>query len=419
MPHVNIKWTAEEFKFAKKCMEESESIHEALIKVQARYPHRTYAMLKMKFQTEGLSYGSMLKKPIKPPTSDDIYHQLKKKDRIAELQDELALLRTAVKDTKAIEALIHGVGKHDFTKLPAWLQPKIQRNLTGIPFLFLSDIHYGEVVDPSQISFINSYNREIAKKRIEYTFKTAIELTMDRFSKAVFDGCVVALDGDLISGNIHEELAETNDGPVLQSVIEIAELLIQGISLMADKFNKVFVPCIVGNHGRIWKKMRAKNRAIDSYEWVVYQTIARHFKNDPRVNVVIPNSADLQFAVYGVNFCMTHGDQFHGGTGIAGLFSPIMLGMARKQMRQQAAKQPFDVLLMGHWHQLVMTEKLIINGSIKGADEYSYQLNVPLEDPKQALFIVHPDYGITYRCPILCNGYEKKQVHKPLDIFKR
>lgn len=408
MSRTTLVWTTDEFEFAKQCMKSSETIHDAMQKLKAKYPLRTYSMVYRKFQNEAISYGDLLDRKSKE-SPELIVSQMKRKDKIDELESELAVLRTAVKDTKAIEELIHGTGKHDFTKLPKWLQPKRQRNLTGIPFLFLSDIHYGEVVDPSQINYINTYNREIAKARIEFTFKTAVELLIDRFNKPVYDGIVVALDGDMISGNIHEELAETNDGPVLQSTVEIAELLIQGIELLANKFGRVFVPCIVGNHGRIWKKMRAKNRAMDSYEWIVYHIVYKHFKDDDRVNVVIPNGPDVQYSVYGVNFLQTHGDQFRGGTGIAGLFSPIMLGMARKQGRQQSVKMPFDVMVIGHWHQYIHTDKLIINGSIKGMDEYAYGLNVPAEDPKQALFIVHPDRGITFRVPVICNGYEKKK----------
>jgi hypothetical protein len=147
---------------------------------------------------------------------------------------------------------------------------------------------------------------------------------------------------------------------------------------------------------------------MDNFEWIVYNYIAKHFKGDDRVNVVIPNGPDVQYAIYDVKFLMTHGDQFRGGTGIAGLFSPIMLGMARKQMRQQGVKMPFDILVMGHWHQYIHTEKLIINGSVKGYDEYAFSLNVPAEEPRQALFVVHPEHGITYRVPVICNGYEKR-----------
>lgn len=416
MARTTVLWTKEEFDFCKECMKSSSTVHEAMEKIQARYPHRNYVMVRRKFQHEAVSYGDLLIKESRM-SPDEIYHKIKKKDRIEELQSEIAVLRTAVKDTKAIEELIHGVAGHDFTKIPRWLQPKKQRNLTGIPFLFLSDIHHGEVVNPAQINGINTFNRAVSRARIEYTFKTAVELTVDRFNRPVFDGCVIALGGDLISGNIHEELAETNDGPVLESVIEIAELLIQGITLMADKFKRVFIPCVVGNHGRLWKKPRAKNRAIDNFEWIVYQTIAKHFYKDDRVTVLISPSADCRFNVYGVRMLLSHGDQFRGGTGIAGLFSPIMLGLARKQMRQQAIEAPFDTMLIGHFHQLIQTDRLIVNGSVKGADEYSFSLNVPLEPPKQALFIVHPDHGITYRCPVICDGYEKDRKAFDLAMF--
>ena len=399
-------WTNEEFTHLKECVKSSETLLDATKKHKEKYPFRTYTMCQNKFKHEGFHYGDMLMKPA--PSVDVVHEEIKKKDRVRELENELAVLRTAVKDTRAIEELIHGVGGHDFTKLPSWLQPKRQRNLTGMPVLFLSDIHHGEVVDPSQINYINTFNREISKRRMEFTFKTAVELLLERFSKPLFDGIVCVLDGDIVSGNIHEELSETNDGPILLSVVEITEILIQGISMLADRFGRVFVPCVVGNHGRLWKKPRAKNRAMDNFEWIVYNYIAKHFKDDDRVNVVIPNGPDVQYPIYDVKFLQTHGDQFRGGTGIAGLFSPIMLGMARKQSRQQSVKMPFDVMLIGHWHQLIMTEKLIINGSVKGMDEYAYQLNVPAEEPRQALFVVHPDHGITYRIPVICNGYEKK-----------
>jgi hypothetical protein len=401
----HVYWSKEEMDFAKKCVSSSNSLLEATEKHKKKFPNRTYTMMQNKFKHDGIHYGDLLQKP----SPQQLYDTMKKKDKLVELENELAVLRTAVKDTKGIEELIHGMAGHNFTKIPKWLQPKRQRNLTGIPFLFLSDIHFGEVVDPSQINYINTFNREIGKKRMEFTFKTTVELLLDRFHKPLFDGIVCALDGDMVSGNIHEELSETNDGPILQSVIELTEILIKGITLLADKFDRVFVPCIVGNHGRLWKKPRMKNRAMDNYEWVIYNYIYKHFKDDPRVNVIIPNSPDVQYTIYDTRFCLTHGDQFRGGTGIAGLFSPIMLGMARKQSRQQSVRQPFDIMCIGHWHQLIMTEKLIINGSVKGMDEYAYSLNVPAEDPRQALFIVHPDHGITYRVPVMCNGYEKKK----------
>jgi hypothetical protein len=55
---------------------------------------------------------------------------------------------------------------------------------------------------------------------------------------------------------------------------------------------------------------------------------------------------------------------------------------------------------MGHWHQLIQLTRLIVNGSLKGYDEYAYSANFPFEVPQQALWLTHPRYGITYRMPV-------------------
>jgi hypothetical protein len=78
-----------------------------------------------------------------------------------------------------------------------------------------------------------------------------------------------------------------------------------------------------------------------------------------------------------------------------------MLGDARKRKRAMAIDQPFDYLVMGHWHQLMMVKGIIVNGSLKGADEYSFQSNFDFELPQQAMWITHREWGITARWPII------------------
>ena len=47
-------------------------------------------------------------------------------------------------------------------KPPKWTKRKNQQKAKGIPTLFLSDWHWGEVVDPEEINHLNEYNVEIA-----------------------------------------------------------------------------------------------------------------------------------------------------------------------------------------------------------------------------------------------------------------
>jgi len=185
------------------------------------------------------------------------------------------------------------------------------------------------------------------------------------------------------------------------------DLFISGIDKLKAEFGKVFVPCVVGNHGRIHKKPRAKNRVFDNYEWVIYTFLQRHYQNDPNVTIMVPDGADCQFQVYDKTILLTHGDQFRGGSGISGIFTPLMLGMSRKQKRNASVKKPFDIMICGHFHQLIMTPSLIVNGSIKGYDEYAYISNFQYEPPQQAMMVINPIHGITHQMPISCDGYLK------------
>ena len=56
----------------------------------------------------------------------------------------------------------------------------------------------------------------------------------------------------------------------------------------------------------------------------------------------------------------------------------------------------------GHWHQLVQTPSLIINGSLKGVDEYAFINNFSFEQPQQALAVITPERGITIQAPVFC-----------------
>jgi len=341
--------------------------------------------------------------------SDEIKRIIQLEKQVRLLSQRLREANEGILNSQTLLDFVHGTKDVSFEGAPDWLEKKSKNlHVTGIPVLFLSDIHFDEYVDPAQIEYCNKYSRDIAIERIKYTFATAISFCMERMNKPIYEGIVCALGGDLLSGNIHEELAETNEAPILESAVVLTEILIQGLTALADAFGKVFVPCVVGNHGRLHRKPRAKNRIKDNYEWLIYHNIARHFADDPRLTFMIPEGADALFSIYDKTFLLTHGDQFKGGAGISGIFTPLMLGFSRKQKRQQAVGKAFDVMMMGHWHQYIHTDNLIVNGSIKGYDEYAYIMNFGFENPQQSLFICHPTYGITFRMPVICNGYELK-----------
>jgi hypothetical protein len=57
---------------------------------------------------------------------------------------------------------------------------------------------------------------------------------------------------------------------------------------------------------------------------------------------------------------------------------------------------------MGHWHYPLYLPHTIVNGCVKGYDEYArVGLRVPYAPASQMLFLVHPTRGLTMRREIL------------------
>lgn len=329
---------------------------------------------------------------------------------IRKLEKELKEARRESADAAALKEVIGTAkAKLDKTEPPAWMGAKaVKPSSPGIPTLFLSDLHWGEVVFPSQIGGVNEFNLSIAHKRMRYTVDTAIHLLKILDNGMNYPGIVVPLGGDMISGDIHEELAATNALPTMPTVFDLFEQLVGAFGLLADTFGQVFSPCVGGNHGRNTKKIWSKNRNHTSFDWMLYQMLAHHFRADKRIKFYVPDGSDALYRIYNLRFLLTHGDQFRGGDSIIGPLGPLTRGNQKKLARNTAVDMTYDVMMCGHWHQYIHLRRLIVNGSMKGYDEYAYTNNFGFEEPQQALFVTHQRHGITYRMPVLCERSDPK-----------
>jgi hypothetical protein len=290
-------------------------------------------------------------------------------------------------------------------EVPKWVDapPRDADSGPGVPTLFLSDLHWGEVVRPEELNGANEFNLEIARRRLRHTIDTTVHLLRTLDPKMRYPGIVVPLGGDMISGDIHEELAETNELPSIPTVLDLHDHLAPAIVHLADVCGRVFLPCVAGNHGRTHKKPRFKNRARTSFDWMLYQFLIRTLGNDKRITFYVPEGPDARYRVAGVTYNLTHGDQFKAGDSIIGPIGPLMRGNQKKTAKQSALQQPYDVMIAGHWHQYIHLARMIVNGSLKGYDEYADSWNFSVEPPQQALWVTHPRYGINWRMPVLCD----------------
>ena len=330
---------------------------------------------------------------------------------ITQLRAENRALTKQSADSTLYKKLIHGV-TNAHANPPKWIDkaPSGSGFFYGTPTLFLSDLHWGETVHPSQINYVNEYNLDIARVRLRRFFSTSIQMLFDGVAKPKYNGIVLALGGDMLSGNIHEELRESNGETLFQSVLSLTDELIAGVSLCADRFGRVFVPGVVGNHGRLDRKPRMKSGVFDNADWLLYQIIARHFANDKRVTFMIPDSFNAIYKLNGRTYHLQHGDEMRGGNAISGPITAWMLANIRKQKRHAATGIHVDTFIFGHFHQLVygQNNSFIGNGSGKGYDEFAAKLSFPFERARQALWVTAPNGDIPLKLEVY--GDEARDV---------
>jgi len=341
-------------------------------------------------------------------------------ETIRRLDKQVKLLEREIKDTHRHNDTVEETRRILFDlkeapmKVPAWVAKVTAAKSSGIPVSIWSDFHWGQTIDDAQTGGMNKFNRAVAKQRIQRLVEITLDLCYNHMTHPKYEGIVICLAGDLISGNIHEELRETNEGPVQVSILEVQAHLIRALEQIADKFGRVFVPCVVGNHGRSnFGRSRFQNRTFESFEWTIYHNLKMHFANDKRFTFFIPDEPDAFFSVAGHRFMLTHGDALgtKGGDGMIGALGPIARGNIKIGRAEAEIGRDFETLLIGHWHSYQPAGAMlpvIVNGCLCGYDTYArLQLRVPYSRPTQALFFVHPKYGITAQWAIFLEGRKK------------
>ena len=159
--------------------------------------------------------------------------------QIRDLKKQLdeAILQNVTADY--VRKHVFKLGKHQATP-PKWVtKSSPATGNPGVPTLFLSDFHYGEIVRPESIGNLNNFNKKISQSRLKSVVETAIDLCHNHMVNPKYPGIVLALGGDMMAGSIHDELIESNDGTNIDHVLDLFDQLVWTISTLADKFEKV------------------------------------------------------------------------------------------------------------------------------------------------------------------------------------
>jgi len=349
-----------------------------------------------------------LNEDVRTPEVDAIAEKLSRsrnahdatKLELAATRRRAEVLETRVEDLASTLQLVEAVEE---APRPNWLlKPEKTKDHRGSLLGLFSDYHIAERVEKAEMNGYNHYDLEIAEFRVKRFFEKSILMARRYLSGVKYDGYVLASLGDYLSGDIHDEFRETNEVTTYDAIPYAVTWAEAGIEMLLDEFGKVHVVSVPGNHPRDSKQPRYKMRSQHNADTLIWNLVAHRFKADDRVTFNIPKALSVDFSIYDTNFRAEHGDEAKGGTGIQGALSPLALRTHRVRKQAQAEGVPFDVLLFGHWHQLMSlpAKGFIVNGAGKGYDEYARGKAFDPEPPQQLLAVVTPEHGVSAQYPL-------------------
>jgi hypothetical protein len=298
------------------------------------------------------------------------------------LADEVARL-TATVD------FMHRVAAHPPSLVVPKSRPKSGKRAAD-PVFFLSDLHFGETVTREESLGQNEYDIAEAMRRFAKCIDNMLWLRRSMANDGnSCDNTLVVLGGDIVSGDIHDELKETNDGGLLDQCGAAVATIAPGLKAIADATPGVMhVVCVGGNHGRLTKKKQIKNNFQHSVEHIgVYHPLRLALGDlGGKIAWHIPRAERFIFDAFGRRISIQHGDMIRSMGGIGGVLVPLKRWSARDDMA--------DLYMVGHFHQANAFDELVMNGSLIGESAYSKWLGVESRPPEQVAFVIDAARGL-------------------------
>jgi len=239
--------------------------------------------------------------------------------------------------------------------------------------LLISDWHLGIEFD----NYINSYNLDIAKKRLSDLRNKATQICLDNNVKRLN---VVNLS-DLIAGRIHLQIRLSSRIDVIQQTQLAAELLAEMLSEFADEFEVHYYDCL-DNHSRV-EPNKKESMNLESFAlFIPWYLKGRKGVCDKGV-VIHDNKLGpdiITFTEKGHKILGVHGDK------------DALNDIVRKMSTM--THEYYDMIVTAHLHHFNADEQnetlIVSNGSLMGTDDYAYDKRLSSK-PSQTLIITTDD----------------------------
>lgn len=264
----------------------------------------------------------------------------------------------------------------------------------SVAVMVASDWHIEEEVKPEQVNYLNEYNLDIAKQRATRFFQNGHKLLAMAARDTAIRTTVLALLGDLVNNSLHPDAAESNLMLPVEAAYMAEGLLASGIEFLLKnlpKDHKLVIPCHSGNHGRITVKPRGNTEFGNSLETLVYKHLRDRFEDGKRVRFLLAEGYHSRVQLFDGKYTIrfSHGHALRGaGAGIGGLTVPVLRAISQWNAGGLAP----DLDVFGHFHQSMVGETFIANGSLVGYNDYAVRNRFPFQIPQQTLFVVNREW---------------------------
>lgn len=236
--------------------------------------------------------------------------------------------------------------------------------------LDIGDVHFGELVSARSTGGIAEYSPDIARERYDHTIDEAIRLGKQHKIRSIW----MIGGGDMISGNIHDDLNRNNEMMTVGQTLEGAEMIYGGLEKLCQAFPDVNFVGVSGNHARTEKIPFFNHKQTESMDYMLYEICRLKGKDQPNLTFHTPESFYKVIEVEDRKILTMHGDtikqQNSMGLPYYGFFKEYW-----KWGNMRDSVGDFQDMMFHHFHtptRLNMgNNNLFVNGALKGKDDYS------------------------------------------------
>ncbi len=342
------------------------------------------------------------------------------------LEDENSYLRRRVKDLdKALsnraaitERIIEAARvpvKPVVLKVPKRQASKLPIRSAVAPIF---DVQYGQLVRPDDTPLgLGEYSDSIFRERLARWYEAVTKSLLDYATSHSVVELIVPLGGDLVEGaDIYAGQPWQLEKDPARQTVELASHLATAIGDLVIfckeeiGVERVMVPSVPGNHGKVGGKKSGATPSTMSWDWLCVEFLREKLRGHPIDIFASEPGGALLFDTMGHLFLLIHGQEIRGWGGIP------FYGITRYDGRAiRMSGEIFDYCLMGHVHQPASLPngsggETIISGDWVGANNLSGQITAASR-PQQNLLFVAERFGITERAPIYFEEATRPKPH--------